>query len=364
MFHWLHDHLSSQPARSAPLRRGFALGWVLSDDARQVLLNEPYVRALRESGADMARVDFRLGRHPRWDETILRQYERVLQLLGDAGIAVLGLAGHGVVATPQQAQWTANNAEAAGGDGHNAFVDAYVSTVGDLVAHFRGRVSVWELWNEPNVWTHQEQRGGTAVYSGGSYIYPSNYAVLLARAYRAIKGQAGLRDVMLVSGGLLAHNNGGATNAHNSGAPYLQAVYEAGRHGPADWEGVRRELGSYPLDATGQHLYLDRGGKSSADHVRAYLGWLRQAQEAYEGTGTAKPIYVTETGWKTTAVSPQVQAANLSTLYSACADVPYVAGVLWFQVADNAAAHLDYGVTDAHWNHKPAFAAFQQVAAH
>jgi len=64
MFSWLHDHMSAQPARTTPLQRGFALGWVLSDDGRQILLDQRYADTLREAGAQMARVDFRLGRHP------------------------------------------------------------------------------------------------------------------------------------------------------------------------------------------------------------------------------------------------------------------------------------------------------------
>src|SRR5579883_3486771 len=114
MFDWLRQHLSGQPARSAPLRRGFALGWVLSDDARQVLLGTQHLQALRDAGASLVRVDFRLGHHPAWDDAILAQYERVVTSLHDAGIETLGLAGHGIVPNPQQAQWTANNAETAG----------------------------------------------------------------------------------------------------------------------------------------------------------------------------------------------------------------------------------------------------------
>jgi hypothetical protein len=219
MFDWLRTHLSAQPARTTPLQRGFALGWVLSDDARQVLLGERHLQALRDAGADLVRVDFRLGRHPAWDEPILSQYERVVEALATAGIGVLGLAGHGIVADPQQAQWTANNAETTAGDGHNPFIDRYVDALRTLVTRFHGRVSRWELWNEPNAWTRQDRRGGATVYSGGSYIYPSNYATLLARCYTAVKGEAGLQEVTLLSGGLLGHNHGGATNADNSGAP-------------------------------------------------------------------------------------------------------------------------------------------------
>ncbi len=95
---------------------------------------------------------------------------------------------------------------------------------------------------------------------------------------------------------MLAHNNGGAASADNSGAPYLRDVYERGLHGPANWNGVRRVLGSYPLAAVGQHPYVDQGGPCADDHIRAYLGWLHGAVEEYEGRGSAKPLYVMEAG--------------------------------------------------------------------
>jgi hypothetical protein len=176
MFDWLRTHLSAQPARTTPLQRGFALGWVLSDDARQVLLGERHLQALRDAGADLVRVDFRLGRHPAWDEPILSQYERVVEALATAGIGVLGLAGHGIVADPQQAQWTANNAETTAGDGHNPFIDRYVDALRTLVTRF-------------------------------------------LPALRIVPAAGTRWEVTLLSGGLLGHNHGGATNADNSGAP-------------------------------------------------------------------------------------------------------------------------------------------------
>ncbi len=335
----------------------------MNDDGRQILLDQRYADTLREAGARMARVDFRLGRHPQWDDMILGQYERVLDTLAQAGVGVLGLAGHGVLPNPQQAQWTANNSEIAGGGGDNPFIGNYVTALRALTTRFHNHVKVWELWNEPNAWRQQQRQGNATAYSGGSFIYPSNYAALLARAYSAVKGEAGLRDLTLVFGGLLAHNNGGATTSDNSGAPYLRDVYERGLHGPANWNGVRQALGGYPLDAVGQHPYVDQGGPCSGDHIRAYLGWLRQAVEAYEGRGSAKPLYVTEVAWSTTTVSPEVQAANLDTLYDACARTPYVAACLWFELLDNPFAQLYYGVLDPHWTRKAAFAAFQRIAA-
>ncbi len=83
--------------------------------------------------------------------------------------------------------------------------------------------------------------------------------------------------------------------------------------------------------------------------------------EAYEGADSAKPTYLTEVAWSTASVAPETQARNLTTLLDVCAQTPYVAGVAWYELRDNAAAHTSYGVIDAAWQRKPSFTAFQRA---
>lgn len=45
-------------------------------------------------------------------------------------------------------------------------------------------------------------------------------------------------------------------------------------------------------------------------------------------------------------VSPGVQAANLTTLFAACAEAPYVAACLWLELRDNPFAKLYFGVAN------------------
>ena len=57
----------------------------------------------------------------------------------------------------QQSDWTANNAENAGGNGNNAYIRAFVqNAVGVLASHYKGTngalIAQWEVWNEPNAW--------------------------------------------------------------------------------------------------------------------------------------------------------------------------------------------------------------------
>ena len=235
-----------------------------------------------------------------------------------------------------------------------------------LVGYFHGppyNVKLWELWNEPNAYASCTG----SVCSGESFIYPSNFAALLAGCTRRIKVTDGFSDVTLISGGIFGHSIGGAYSAANAGAPYLSSTYVFGVGSPGQpgpWATIRAGTGSYPLDAIGQHIYVDQGGYSTPANVQAYADWLRSAYAAYEGATTPKRTIVTEAGWATggtgvAAVSAQQQAANVDALYWGAAAAPYVSTVTWFQLQDNPAGNLYYGLYDRSWNPKAALARFQ-----
>src|SRR5437868_6272513 len=69
-----------------------------------------------------------------------------------------------------QDQWIANNAEVAGGNGDNGYVQAFAANAaGVLARHFAGQVGWWEIWNEPNAWTDRDGAGNP---TGGSFLFP------------------------------------------------------------------------------------------------------------------------------------------------------------------------------------------------
>jgi len=98
----------------------------------------------------------------------------------------------------------------------------------------------------------------------------------------------------------------------------------------------------------------------------------------------AKPIYMTELGWSTTAaecatgawagqkaagVDAPTQATYLEQAYHCLAQpqYSYVKVAIWFELVDNGTSTdpLDnYGLLTAALAPKPAFAAFEQVALH
>ena len=79
----------------------------------------------------------------------------------------------------------------------------FASAAGLLAGHFEGRVTAWEVWNEPNAWGFFDAVGHIW---GSSFIYRSNFAWLLKEAYPAIK-TASHGSAAVVSGAVLGTAN-------------------------------------------------------------------------------------------------------------------------------------------------------------
>jgi hypothetical protein len=196
--------------------------------------------------------------------TALGIYDDVVTKARAANLQVLGLLSSESM-RGDQSEWLANNAEQLGGDGDNAYIRRFGRDVaGALARHFADRVTAWEIWNEPNAWTQEMAPG---VFSGGSFVYPSNFPWLLKRSYAAIKEEQPTNSSTVLSGGLFGLDGSGPpaiqgikgaslvsgrdiTCASNvsSGADYLCLTYTAGVS-KAGWRAP-----DYPLDRIGQHL--------------------------------------------------------------------------------------------------------------
>lgn len=383
--------------------QGLQGGWAVDDAGNPVFYHSvaDQLPLMRQAGAGWVRINFRLGGcFSDWTtpgcngRTALQTYDEVVNRARNQNLQVLGLLSN--ESWPGgQGQWTANNAETTSGNGDNSFVRAFAErAAGPLARHFAGRVGWWEVWNEPNAWTDRDGAGNPR---GGTFLYPSNYAWMLRRAHAAIKDARS--DLMVVSGGLLAHDQGGATffvrpdsqtgeqprrevrhgervgerrsartagieyasaacqESRPSGAAYLCDVYVMGL-GEAGWS-----RGAAPLDHVGLHLYVDQIGVTSRQKIAAYLTEIRSAYAAYEGAGTGKRIEMTEGGWTNDFVSEATQATNVRILYDALRSAGYVGRGYWFGVQDIPEAGLLYGLYDGDGRAKLALAAYQQAAA-
>jgi hypothetical protein len=371
-------------AEAAQGSQGLQDGWAVGDQGQitggQLLSDE--VGYMQQAGAGWARVNFRLGQcFSNWTalgcngQTALQTYDQVLANLQARNLKVLGLLSS--EAWPgQQSDWTANNAEnTPGGSGNNAYIQAFAQNAAGVVAsHYNGTngplVGQWEVWSEPNAWSANPAPG---VYTGSSFIYPSNFAQLLSQSETAIKHANS--TALVVAGGVLGLDPGGThKGAHNgfqakggggncpstvpSGGDYLCSTYAMG------WKVAGWTKGAGPFDAVGQHLYINQGTTTSTSTVQKYLNDLRKIYTNYGGEPSSKKTQVTEFGWSTGSVSPTIQAQNLQTAYQTFKADSYVARAYWYRTQDLGVTGDYYGLVDTNGNQMPSFAAYQQYATY
>jgi hypothetical protein len=399
------------PTSAAQGNQGLQGGWAI-DDAGHV--NFPHsVRSelpfMQQAGAGALRLNFRLGNcFKDWTSagcagadgvSALAAYDIVVgEAINTYHLQVVGLisseAWHG-----DQAQWTANSAEqVARGTGDNTYIRAFAANAASVLANrYASRITTWEVWNEPNAYAANPSPG---VYTGSSFMYPSNFAWLLKRSYAAIKAIQPGNTSTVVSGGLFGHDISGATvttvapggaiqtitkrgtiadakagpaavaaatcvsNAL-SGADYLCNSYRMGQQ-KAGWK-----AGAYPLDAIGQHLYIDQGGLTSGSKITTYLQDVRGAYVAFEGAATVKKTQVTEFGWvadprnaSTYPAAADRQATNVQTAYATFRSTSYVKRADYFAAQDVPEGNVFYGLVQGDGTLKPAFGLYQTAAAY
>jgi len=383
-------------SEAAQSNQGLQGGWAVNDSGQIQFLHSltseyPFIQ---QAGASWVRINFRLGAcfsdwatptttcPSAYAPTALAIYDTVVATALSDHLSILGLLSNESW-QGTQTDWTDNNAEnTPGGNGDNAYIQAFATSAAGLLAgHFAGKISQWEVWNEPNAWTANPSPG---VYTGGSFIYPSNFAWLLKVSDAAIKRANA--SAVIISGGLFGTDPSGtpATVVQNgqlrqvvkhassgpvagtqttsctstvpSGATYLCSTYQAGIT-YANWT-----AGQYPLDGVGQHLYIDNNMTTSSSKITTYLQDVRNAYLVYEGNVTAKKTQVTEVGWSTAFVTSHVQALNLQTAFRTFNSTSYDARSYWFNVQDIPEASLYYGLVTSNGRQKPSFTAYQKYA--
>jgi polysaccharide biosynthesis protein PslG len=209
--------------------------------------------------------------------------------------------------------------------------------------HFRGRVSAYEVWNEPD---HARFWRGDA----------ARYVRLLRVAYSAIK--AGDRNAKVVFAGT-SHNN----------TRWISAAYRAGAKGTFD------VMATHPYQGVGDEAPEVVGAAGSwwlLTHVAAVHELMTR-----RGDGR-KPIWFTEFGWSThendagtplwqRGVTPETQAAYLVRAAALIrARFPYVERAFWYKAA--AGTRDDpheggYGLLRADLSPRPAYAALKSILA-
>jgi len=346
---------------------GVDVGWTVDHSSGQIYFTSASASQLVQGETGWVRVEMALVKgHTNWDATMFGYYDTVVNNAQNAGLQVLMLIDSG--SWPGgQTDWCANNYENNhGSNGDNPYIEGYATNaVVPIVLHYHDRVKVFELWNEPNCWTSNPSNG---VYTGATYVYPSNFGWLLTRSWEAVHITHQITDVTLFSGGLFGLNSYGASYSA-AGGQYLDDTYSTGTNVTkgGSFAHTKSNYAAYPLDGVGQHIYITIGGVVALNTFRQYEDWVHQALIKYEGTSSPKKTFITEFGWQTTnssnanGVSAAVQDTNLVTAFSTIYATPYVQTAIWFQWADNPAGAMWYGVVDSSGNPKQSYPDYQRV---
>lgn len=221
-----------------------------------------------------------------------------------------------------------------------------------MAGRFAGRVSAWEIWNEPdeNVFWH---RGPD----------PVAYAGLLKAAYPAVKRGDALATV--VSGGMVGNN-----------FHFLEQLYRNGAKGSFDAVGVHTDTAC--LVRSPDFYYREPDGRIGRFAFTGYREVYRTMRENGDGD---KTIWMTEMGWSTltsrcahpgvteqrpSGVDPQTQAKFLQQAFACMAADPFVSHALWFSLRD-AGTGNDYdqhlGLMTHDGTPKPSFNTFRRLFA-
>lgn len=203
---------------------------------------------------------------------------------------------------------------------------AYASAV---VARYKDRVHVWEIWNEENSSTFWKPSPS-----------PSAYATLLKTAYAAIKAQDPGATVLM--GGTVGFDKA-----------YMDGISAAGA-----WTS---------FDALAIHAYV-----APAPEKSMFASWIQNAK-AYLDTKGTKPLWLTEFGWSTytgsgtsyIGVSEATQANDTARAYLYAAAQGLV-GVMVYELVEygtSSTSKIDnYGLVEIGGRQKPAYGALRRVA--
>jgi len=230
----------------------------------------------------------------------------------------------------------------------------YAAFLNYLATAFHGDVNAWEIWNE-------EDNSGWWAGSAAQYVG------LLKAAYPAIKSASPNSTVII----------GGLTG--NDGT-YLSQLYADGARGSFDAVGVHTDTAcnvTSPYD-----FEYDNGTQTINQYF--FLGFISIHNAMVAAGDSALPIYMTEVGWSSTSAECQTgawagqklagvtqpqQATFLQQAYHCLAQpqFSYVKAAMWFGLFNNgnSSQPLDnFGLLNADYSPKPAFAAFQAESLH
>ncbi len=225
----------------------------------------------------------------------------------------------------------------------------YAEFMGHLAREYKGRVSAYEVWNEPDE---------AAFWSSGPNA--GAYARLLNASYDAVKAVDS--DATVVVGGLTGNNY-----------RFLEEVIDAGG---TKFDAVGVHTDTACLTSPADEQYREPDGRIGRYSFTGY----REVRQSLVARGLDRPIWMTEMGWSTltstcsvgtragtkpSGVSPELQARYLTQAMGCLARDTYVTHAFWFTLQDiGGEERYDHflGLMGTDGSRKPAYDAFRNFA--
>lgn len=208
-----------------------------------------------------------------------------------------------------------------------------------VVNRYKGKISHWGIWNEPNLthflWfadsTPRAQRIQTYVQT---ILLPGSQAVKAADP-----------DAVVVALDL-AHLGGSSfENKAHAWQPWLEEVLKQAKN---------------VIDVISHHTYQSDYTRTLDGSVWPweYPSFLAtvQAQGA-----TQKPIWITEIGWKTNEISEANQATEYTKMLDAMLGRTWWKRVFPYELRDDANIPEKWGIVRPDWQRKPAWTAYRDL---
>lgn len=215
--------------------------------------------------------------------------------------------------------------------GRPADPQVYADFAAKVADRYEGKISAYEIWNEPNAVTFYTPAPD-----------PAGYTDLLKAAYPKIK--AADPSATVIGGVLAALVDFG--NVTINPVRFLDEMYDAGAKGFFD------AMSFHPY-----HYSLKFGDGMS--HANSPLNQLIQMRQLMIANGdSAKKIWCTEYGQPTSKVSEADQAAFIKDILTKWQEMPYTGPMLIYTTRDRQTGSTDvqdtFGVYRTDWTGKPA----------
>jgi polysaccharide biosynthesis protein PslG len=217
-------------------------------------------------------------------------------------------------------------------------LDAYVRYCAFVVGHFKGKVRLYEIWNEYDIGI------GVPNKARGS---ADDYVKMLKRTYPVIKAIDPSITVL-----------GGAMTAEGVRGGWLERMLELG--------------GMKFCDAVSIHTYLySRPGRGrSPETWAAWMGEVQTLLRKYND-GRETPLYITEMGWPThvgdRGMTRELSADYLARMFLLARTMPFLKGIWWYDFQDDG-WRADYnehnfGMVRPDLHAKPSYHTFRSVSS-